>query len=165
MSLLADLHRRGHTLVLVTHDPAIAARADRELRLEHGRLAPPPHGEAAPDRLLADLWRALEEEGARVLDARAAAWRSCWPRGCSAAADGAGSPSPTGRAPGGPRRRAAGAAGRGAARPHPRPLHAECGRETPLAPGWEDQVAEFLGRPELCPHGRPIGEVARREGG
>ncbi|HEX9671182.1 MAG TPA: iron dependent repressor, metal binding and dimerization domain protein [Thermoanaerobaculia bacterium] len=35
----------------------------------------------------------------------------------------------------------------------------ECGRETPLAPGWEEQVAEFLGRPELCPHGRPIGEV------
>ena len=39
MSLLEDLHRRGHTLVLVTHDPTIAARAGRELRLEHGRLA------------------------------------------------------------------------------------------------------------------------------
>jgi putative ABC transport system ATP-binding protein len=39
MSLLADLHRRGHTLVLVTHDPSIAERAGREIRLEHGRLA------------------------------------------------------------------------------------------------------------------------------
>jgi len=39
MSLLADLHQRGHTLVLVTHDPTIAARANREIRPEHGRLA------------------------------------------------------------------------------------------------------------------------------
>ncbi len=45
MALLADLHAAGHTLVLVTHDPAIAARADREVRLEHGRLA---SEEAAP---------------------------------------------------------------------------------------------------------------------
>src|SRR6185295_15487163 len=27
MSLLADLHQRGHTLILVTHDPSIAVRA------------------------------------------------------------------------------------------------------------------------------------------
>jgi Mn-dependent DtxR family transcriptional regulator len=37
---------------------------------------------------------------------------------------------------------------------------AECGRETPLAAGWEDQVAEFLGWPERCPHGRPIAPEA-----
>ena len=37
MSLLEDLHRRGHTLIVVTHDPSIAARAGREVRLEHGR--------------------------------------------------------------------------------------------------------------------------------
>ena len=41
IALLADLHRRGHTLVLVTHSPALAALADREVRLEHGRLAAP----------------------------------------------------------------------------------------------------------------------------
>ena len=46
MSLLEDLHRRGHTLVLVTHDPSIAARAGREVRLEHGRLAERPVGAA-----------------------------------------------------------------------------------------------------------------------
>src|SRR5258708_33768271 len=40
MSLLADLHLRGHTLILVTHDPSTASRAGREIRLEHGRLAP-----------------------------------------------------------------------------------------------------------------------------
>ena len=39
LALLADLKsRRGTTLVLVTHDPAVAAIADRRLHLEAGRL-------------------------------------------------------------------------------------------------------------------------------
>ena len=38
MELLCSLHRQGHTLVLITHDPAVAARAQRTLRLENGRL-------------------------------------------------------------------------------------------------------------------------------
>jgi putative ABC transport system ATP-binding protein len=37
--LLMDLHRDlGTTLVLVTHDPALAARMDRRMRLERGRV-------------------------------------------------------------------------------------------------------------------------------
>ena len=32
----------------------------------------------------------------------------------------------------------------------------ECGRETPVAAGFEDQVCAFLDHPEVCPHGRPI---------
>jgi predicted ABC-type transport system involved in lysophospholipase L1 biosynthesis ATPase subunit len=37
--LLLDLHRDlGTTLVLVTHDPNLAERMDRRLRLEHGRV-------------------------------------------------------------------------------------------------------------------------------
>ncbi len=37
--LLLDLHRDlGTTLVLVTHDPALSARMDRRMRLEHGRV-------------------------------------------------------------------------------------------------------------------------------
>jgi putative ABC transport system ATP-binding protein len=47
MELLTGLHRRGHTIVLVTHSPALAGLADRELRLEHGRVAPPPAGHPA----------------------------------------------------------------------------------------------------------------------
>ncbi len=39
MELLLDLHRAGQTIVMVTHDPAIAARADRTLHLVNGRLA------------------------------------------------------------------------------------------------------------------------------
>src|SRR3954449_945179 len=65
MSLLADLHQRGHTLILVTHDPSIAARAAHEIRLEHGRLAAPEElGAAAHLGALADLWRLLEEDRA-----------------------------------------------------------------------------------------------------
>ena len=39
MELMFDLNRQaGTTLVLVTHDPAIAARCERQLRIEAGRL-------------------------------------------------------------------------------------------------------------------------------
>ena len=39
MDLLGRLHRElGKTLVVVTHDPAVAARAERTLHLEKGRL-------------------------------------------------------------------------------------------------------------------------------
>jgi putative ABC transport system ATP-binding protein len=39
MQLMFDLNREvGTTLVLVTHDTAIAARCDRQLHIEAGRL-------------------------------------------------------------------------------------------------------------------------------
>jgi putative ABC transport system ATP-binding protein len=41
MRLMFELNREaGTTLVLVTHDPAIAARCDRQLRLEAGHIVP-----------------------------------------------------------------------------------------------------------------------------
>ncbi len=43
MALMFELNREvGTTLVLVTHDPAIAARCDRQLRIEAGRLVGAP---------------------------------------------------------------------------------------------------------------------------
>ena len=40
LDLLVDLHaRHGTTLVLVTHDPAVAARAGRRVHLDSGRVA------------------------------------------------------------------------------------------------------------------------------
>jgi putative ABC transport system ATP-binding protein len=43
LELLTELHQAaGKTIVMVTHDPAIAARADRTIRLAEGRTELPP---------------------------------------------------------------------------------------------------------------------------
>lgn len=48
MALMLDLNRElGTTLVLVTHDGAIATRCDRQLRIEAGRLIEAPDNEPA----------------------------------------------------------------------------------------------------------------------
>jgi len=39
LELLCELHRAGHTILVVTHSQAIGNLADRRLELEHGRLA------------------------------------------------------------------------------------------------------------------------------
>ncbi|MDQ7030845.1 MAG: ABC transporter ATP-binding protein [Ardenticatenia bacterium] len=41
MAILEDLHRQGQTILLVTHDTRLAARADRRLELRDGCLRPP----------------------------------------------------------------------------------------------------------------------------
>jgi len=38
MKLFNELHRQGHTLIVVTHDDAVAAYAHREVRLRDGRV-------------------------------------------------------------------------------------------------------------------------------
>ena len=38
VGLLRELHAQGHTILLVTHDPAIGSLADRRIELAHGRL-------------------------------------------------------------------------------------------------------------------------------
>lgn len=38
LSILEGLHQEGRTIVMITHDPAIAAAAPRTLRMECGRL-------------------------------------------------------------------------------------------------------------------------------
>ena len=38
LDLIADQHRDGLTIVMVTHDPAIAARAERRVHLHDGRI-------------------------------------------------------------------------------------------------------------------------------
>lgn len=39
MEIFRNLHRRGHTILLVTHDPEIGQLADRRIQLHHGRLS------------------------------------------------------------------------------------------------------------------------------
>ncbi len=43
-NLLADLHRNGHTIVMVTHDPEMAALAQRRIALSHGKVFCHPVG-------------------------------------------------------------------------------------------------------------------------
>ncbi len=39
MELLEGIHQKGRTVLLITHDPAVAARAERIVRMENGRIA------------------------------------------------------------------------------------------------------------------------------
>lgn len=45
MELLEDLHRGGATVVMVTHDPELAERAQRQVRIVDGRIVPPAPAE------------------------------------------------------------------------------------------------------------------------
>lgn len=45
LDLFDDLHATGVTLVVITHDPAVAARARRALTIRDGRLTEPPGGQ------------------------------------------------------------------------------------------------------------------------
>ncbi len=44
MDLFAELHREGRTVVLITHDPEVAARAERRVLLRDGRIVGEDHG-------------------------------------------------------------------------------------------------------------------------
>jgi ABC-type lipoprotein export system ATPase subunit len=46
-AILAHADRNGTTVLVATHDPAIAARMDLIWQMDHGRLMMPPHGAAA----------------------------------------------------------------------------------------------------------------------
>jgi putative ABC transport system ATP-binding protein len=154
MTLLADLHQRGHTLILVTHDPTIASRADREIRLEHGRLAAPEEPGAVEQLgAMADLWRLLEEEKAGVSVARRGV-ADLLADGLLAFVDGKIAFTERGRT----LAEAAVRRVRLAEVLLARTLSTteECGRALPVAAGFEDQVCAFLDHPTECPHGRPI---------
>jgi putative ABC transport system ATP-binding protein len=44
LDLLADLHQSGFTLVVVTHDPTVAARGNRHLQVTDGQVWPAGDG-------------------------------------------------------------------------------------------------------------------------
>jgi putative ABC transport system ATP-binding protein len=50
LALFDRLHQAGRTIVMITHDPAVAARAEQRLLLDDGRLAPvaTPDGRTVP---------------------------------------------------------------------------------------------------------------------
>jgi putative ABC transport system ATP-binding protein len=75
MGLLADLHREGHTILMVTHDPEIGRMAERRVDLHHGRLtevsSSPLDEHLLVDGLLQAIWRAMEAAGTGSLQADA----------------------------------------------------------------------------------------------
>ena len=74
MGLLTELHREGHTIVLVTHDPEIGRMAERRIELHHGRLSEvsvfPSYEEELIDNLLKAVWHAQEDTGNDVVPAQ-----------------------------------------------------------------------------------------------
>ena len=65
MGLFTELHREGHTVVMVTHDPEIGRMAERRIELHHGRLSEisvfPALEEELIDNLLKAVWHAHED--------------------------------------------------------------------------------------------------------
>ena len=72
MGLLTELHREGHTIVLVTHDAEIGRMAERRVELHHGRVtevsALPSAEEELIDDLLKAVWHAREDTGRSALE-------------------------------------------------------------------------------------------------
>jgi len=73
LEIFAALHRAGHTIVLVTHDPDVAALADRTVELHHGRLGAVRHStverDERCDHFLEEMWYLWEDGKDVVLDA------------------------------------------------------------------------------------------------
>ncbi len=65
IELLRTLHRQGHTILMVTHNPAIGRLADRRIELAHGKLAQitafSAEEEERFDHLLEQIWVSGEE--------------------------------------------------------------------------------------------------------
>jgi macrolide transport system ATP-binding/permease protein len=92
MTLLDELAGQGHVVILITHDRAVAARAQRVIEISDGQIVsdtgrrnlPPPSAPAGALQA-ADLRKRLDEgsiqSGAwkgELLDALQAAWRVMW---------------------------------------------------------------------------------------
>ena len=73
LGLFTELHRAGHTIVMVTHDVEVGRRAERRIELHHGRLAEfsvlPAVEEELIDNLLKAIWHAREDAGKCVVSA------------------------------------------------------------------------------------------------
>src|SRR5579859_2034158 len=66
LHLLRQFHSQGRTIVMVTHDPAVARLADRKVELHHGRIAEQEtfkfSDEEQFDEVLEEVWT-LKENG------------------------------------------------------------------------------------------------------
>ena len=75
MSLFTELHREGHTIVMVTHDPEIGRMAERRIELHHGKVSEvsvfPAYEEELIENLLKAVWHQQEDTGREVFSSSA----------------------------------------------------------------------------------------------
>jgi putative ABC transport system ATP-binding protein len=172
MGLMTELHREGHTVVMVTHDPEIGRMAERRVELHHGRLSEvsvfPAHEEQLIDELLQAVWKAGEETGRPVLET-AAVPQYLENRATFLLMENEGLVSLEG---GQLSLRSAGESrGREVVRRHrlaerlffdtfglgEELLHESAEKiEHTLSPEVTDKICTFLNHPQTCPHGSPI---------
>ncbi len=172
MGLMTELHREGHTIVMVTHDPAIGRMAERRLELHHGKLSEvstfAAYEEQLIDELLQSVWKTGELTGRSAHPAETmpqylenrATFLLMENEGLIRLADGGLSLSGVGE------RRA-----RAVVRRHRLAerlffdtfgleeafLHESAEKiEHTLSPEVTDKICTFLKHPQTCPHGSPI---------
>ena len=63
IALLLDLNRRGHTIVMVTHDPSVARHAHRTIEIRDGRIVADSRAGAAPETCPASPEKPAEAGG------------------------------------------------------------------------------------------------------
>ena len=80
MTILQELHERGHTLILVTHDMQVAAHAERIIEIHDGQII---NDRRNPERSNGAASRAVLEETA-VPASRSQQWRARWSQFCEA---------------------------------------------------------------------------------
>jgi len=169
LDLLADLHTRGRTILMVTHDEIVGRAADRRIYLEHGRVV-----EAAVtmeenqdfDEVLEQLWMASEgsshSEVPHFTDAQQRRLVATMTRnGLLCTANGKVEFTAEGEA----RARSVIRRHRLAERLFVDTLSFRdndsvesnaCTFEHILSPEVTDRICTFLGHPRTCPHGSPI---------
>jgi len=170
MELFQRMHDRGQTIVMVTHDQSVGQRADRQVQLEHGRVAgeflTQAQDDEAIDEVLEYLW--LKKEGDEL------AHETCV-RGARLATDRlldrmrsrgilAPGAQPTFTDQGHERARSLIRRQRLAEKlfsetfqMHEAQVEEEaCYFEHILSPAVTDSICAFLGHPADCPHGKPI---------
>ncbi len=172
MQLFHELHREGHALVVVTHDPSIGQLADRRLDLNHGRLVgirmAQEERDELQDHLLQQVWMLREGNQSpelaklgrlAVVDVRGSLERLA-AAGMVQVDDGQVHLTSTGE------QRAANLIRRyrlaerlfrdtftlGEAEAET----TACRFEHILSPTVTDRICQFLGHPRTCPHGNPI---------